>query len=268
MSDISIERAGETKLNISVGFPVTQNVWGFEVLNIFPEFDLSYSRKKPPIQNTDRYLNRKNHEGRDEISDGQCGSYWIHAWLPHGNRTGLTQAYTGTIEVHPEQDFYIDEIMGTFKRTQNASEIAKSLAQKVQEERDVLIEFFKHFTQVIGIYLEKGKKVETKEFRNIVVRRIVESLELETNVWYAGIKHLPESLHHLNNNLRCQTVLDVFRYFDGHAGYFEKYSLELSDLVLITANLYGDFRHLITQKVPGVSKELTIADFPELQLED
>ena len=106
-SGFEITYEGRERLWIRTPISVYQNVWSSFVFQIFPEFQLppehmSQSRHKG------RYINR-NPEGYDEIADGQTLGY-IHAYLPHGERSKGRQGVNGLVHVPEKRIFYLEQI--------------------------------------------------------------------------------------------------------------------------------------------------------------
>lgn len=220
------EEGVDNKLWVRTPFPVTHNVWGFFVKDIFPRFSIdkakfSYydsnllnamERWKDPRH---RYLVREINSDetlKSCIADGE-GFRWTHADLPDDKdkRAGLRVHDWGLIYIpHPAQVGYLDEIAGDLNG--EFSGRTELLSQINQQERDTME----------GLLLKlKGALEEHPQTIDELRRRVIgvygsfpwmNSDYANTKLFEIG--KLPLTSKNPMNTVEGQTKLDFYRNLD------------------------------------------------------
>jgi hypothetical protein len=212
---------GREKVWIKTPFPVCQNVWSSFVFEIFPEFVTSLERIHQRRHNM-RYLNRRSEY--DEIADGQVLGY-IHAYLPHLERTGGRVDANGLVHVPDNRTFYLEQIQADLEENPRIrTALLNSLTQVHAETVSYLL------NQLMDVPKETCYKdvKTTKELRDTLGQHLVEIDLLKGSYTDYGnpnwrfaseinripIGELPLFMRGDVDNLRGQTCLDFLRDLD------------------------------------------------------
>lgn len=227
MSSFELSRENEQKLWIKTPFPVTHNVWGFFVKDIFPRF--SIDKYKVPIINDlleramERWTNpefkylvrERNEDGtyKSCIADGE-GFKWTHADLPDDKRDGLNVYNWGLIYIpNPAQFGYLDFISDNL--IQNSSPMCELLSDTYQKEIKTMKGLLLKLKNVLE---ERPQTIE--ELRKKVLGLYggfpwMTILDIKTNTNKPlGIGELPLTSQHPLNTIEGQSELDFYRELD------------------------------------------------------
>jgi hypothetical protein len=217
----------KTKLWVKTPFPITHNVWGFFVKDIFPKFSMpepQFSRLKQNdciLKNSagrwdfreHKYLVREKNENgsyKSCIADGE-DFRWTHADLPDDKRNGLEIHNWGLVYIPNEiQSRYLDSISELL--TQNPEQMSDILSNINQLERDTMRGLL---TKLKGILEKRPSSLE--ELRK-------ESMGLYGDFpWMLAnyqtretleIGKLPLTSKNPMNTIEGQTELDFYRNLD------------------------------------------------------
>jgi len=141
-------------LKVETPFPVTGPVWDCFVLRIFPK--LIYPDRYPEsVRDRQPAYFDKDTDGTGRIRD----SYWVHAYLPEGERAGLQQSSVGYICVPDVQKDYIDSLMADIGAKQD--EYAQKLRTLAESERAIVIAMFREYQR--AVYKQPNSAAEFQE---------------------------------------------------------------------------------------------------------
>ncbi len=128
--NFQLSKEGNERLRVKTPFPVCQNVWSSFVFEIFPQFVTPIEQMSQGRHNK-KYLNRR--EEYDEIADGQILGY-VHAYLPHLERTDGRIDVNGLIHVPEKRVFYLEQIEADLSENQRSRTALLGRLKQVHSE--------------------------------------------------------------------------------------------------------------------------------------
>ena len=239
-----LTRESSNKLWVETPFPVPNSVWGYFVLEVFPEFDLTHShatwsgqvRGKGDII---RVLNRE--PDRFEISDGQYGYHWNHAYLPDDRRSGLETSVTGLVYVPEQQPQYLDQI--TADLSENGLQRADFLSRMQMEHRSILAKVFDAYARKMEGLEGKGK-METsslfEELRRCMIHNFGYSPQFALGS-YGG--QIPAEYNNMRNYIVSEFLSNVSVVLP-HAKT-GKNTITPEELLGVSAVLHNKYQHML-----------------------
>ncbi len=230
MAEFKCVREDEQKLWVQTPFPVTHNVWGFFVKNIFPGF--SIDRTKVPVISNElknamerwdipkhKYLVRQRNEDgsyKSCIADGE-EFRWTHADLPDDKRVGLRIHDWGLVYIPNLAQFrYLDSILDDL--TQRSPQMNELLSQINKRERETMKGLL---LKLKGALEEQPPPQTMDELRKKAIGVfggfdwMVSNYQTRETL---GIGKLPLTSKNPMNTIEGQTELDFYRNLDDFLG--------------------------------------------------
>jgi hypothetical protein len=224
MSLFQCVRENEQKLWVQTP-PVTHNVWGFFIKDIFPRFsidktkisisdsEVQYSMKRWDDPKHKYLVRERNEDGsyKSCIADGE-GLRWTHADLPDDKRAGLQVHDWGLIYIpNPAQFRYLDFISSDLVGNPDAR--AELLLDLNQLERNTMRGLL---LKLKGFLEEQPQSKTVEELRKKAMGLYG---RFEWMVSYPtretlGIGKLPLTSKNPMNTIEGQTELDFYRVLD------------------------------------------------------
>ncbi len=252
-------REDAQKLWVRTPFPVSHNVWGFFVKEIFPRF--SIDRAKVPVVSSElrnamerwghekhKYLVReKNKDGsyKSCIADGEK-LRWTHADLPDDKRAGLAVHDWGLIYIpNPAQFRYLDSL--TYDLTERSNSRTELLYCLNQDEQNT----------IQGLLLKLKRALEEHPQTIVELRKKVIGVYGDFPWMLAdyqtretlGIGKLPLTSQTPMDTIKGQTELDFYWNLDDYLehGFFRDSGYVKADYIGYCMD--SKYRHLSSEWV-------------------
>ncbi len=237
-----LTREASNRLWIETPFPVPNSVWGYFVLEIFPEFDLTHSQsdwggRVRRAEDIIRVLNR-GCKGF-EVSDGQQGYYWNHAYLPDDQRAGLEKSVTGLVYVPEWQHQYLDQIAADL--SENGLRRADFLSRMQTEHRSILAKAFDVYARKMEGLEGKGK-METASLFEELRKSMVHNFGYPPQFALGNVQ-IPAEYNNMRNYIIAELLSNVSAALSpARTG---KTTITPEELLGVSAVLHNKYQHML-----------------------